>query len=401
MEWNNQLLDATLSCFDPVAKPASPPGSYKNQTTTAPFENTWGVIHQEDGTLKLRYPDEEGIQTVEVEYCIGDGQRSIPGEYIQNEAGTGREILVTVPMVKTDGGVWELTMDPGPGYHDVTFLVNHVKVINPKVPWGYDGFGPRNFVEVADDPLFLLQDVPHGSLTRELFSSSVTGRTRACWVYTPPGYHCSQERYPVLYVQHGSGESEISWFQSGKIDILLDNLIAAGLAKPMILVTGNEYFFRSTETPNVYAECAGDEVMCRDIIPFIDGKYRTIPHREFRAAAGLSMGGAHSRRIALKHTDLFANLAMFSSGVGYPVPPARDGSNDFLKIYEDKERFNHTMKLVLVTCGDADRVNDHTQCFAEELAEKGFNIQFRLYHGRHEWNVWRPSMRDFMQMLWK
>ena len=399
MDRFNQSLNAHLLCYDPVFQ-AEGSVALKGRRTAGvveadqPFRNEPGVRAREDGRADVScYAP--NAKEVTITYGIADGIRSTPDDF--KEGGRGEWPMETMPLTKGDDGYWRGVIDPGPGQHDVFFAVDGVTIINHGAPYCYEDFGVRNFVNLPDDPCYELQDVPHGSLTRELFYSETTGRTRPCWVYTPPGYKDSQERYPVLYINHGGREGETSWFVSGKTDMILDNLIAAGLARPMIVVANSCYCYREMG-PDQFVECSYTDVLCNDCIPFIDRNYRTIPHRESRAVAGLSRGGGQSRRVVFGRHDLFAWAGLFSSGEGFPV---KNVDYDFTELFADRERFNALMKLIFVTCGDSDPRIDYTTEEANLWADKGYHVEMRAYRGRHEWNVWRASVRDFAKKLFR
>ncbi len=398
MDRFNQSLNSHLLCYDPVQKAKVPMAKLGNPRQAGapnrePFKNVPGVRAQEDGTAELSFyaPDAKKVQ---VKYTVNNYVRSRPDDF--KPGGRGADVKETVDLEKHDDGYWYCTIDPGPGYHDIFFSVDGVDVINFGSPYGYDG-GIRNFIDLPDDPVYQLQDVPHGALTREIYYSSATGRMRPCWVYTPPGYKKGTDSYPVLYIQHGGGEDEVCWFQSGKLDMILDNLIASGDAVPMIVVANNGYAYKEI-APDEFQEQSIVDVICNDCVPFIDENYRTIADREHRAVAGLSMGGGHSRRVAFGRPDLFANAGFFSSGEGFPV---KNTDYDFSELFATKESFNSVMKFVYVTCGDADPRIEYTPSDVQPFIDKGYNIEYRTYKGRHEWNVWRASARDFVKKLFK
>jgi enterochelin esterase-like enzyme len=161
------------------------------------------------------------------------------------------------------------------------------------------------------------KDVPHGEVRSRWYKSKVTGHTRHVMVYTPPGYDTDlNKRYPVLYLQHGGGEDETGWTRQGHVNFILDNLIAAGKARPMIVVMEKGYARRAGAPAGPVGKGKGggafEDVVRKDLVPLIDSTYRTIPHREQRAIAGLSMGAGQSMRIGLAHLDTFSAIGAFS-----------------------------------------------------------------------------------------
>lgn len=206
------------------------------------------------------------------------------------------------PMKKDDEGYFTATISGiKPGFHYHHYLVDGVRAINPMVPIGYGSFTPINFIEVADDEcdFYMLKDVPHGEIRMEIYPSSVTGRTRACYVYTPPGYGKDGNRkYPVLYVQHGVGENETGWVWQGKMHHIMDNLIAEGGCEEMLVVANTGYAF-TEDGKDDYLPGEFDRVLIEDCIPFIESKYSVRSDRKGRAIAGLSMGSVQAARTAV------------------------------------------------------------------------------------------------------
>ena len=400
----SQSLNTHFLCFDPIYKRRPLQKISKNPRKDSPgavkegtFEVERGFECKEDGTVDVGFfaPD---AKEVTVTYDAGAGVKSVPGDFATGPFGYDSHnctTSVTVQMKKDEYGYWRAKLDPGPGVFEIFYKVDGVPCVNPWAPVSYGDYGVRNFVNLPDDPCYELQDVPHGSLTREIYYSKTTERMHACMVYTPPGYKSSDERYPVLYIQHGGTGDEVVWFLYGKLDMMVDNLSAAGEAKPMIIVTNCGYPFKEIE-PGVFTECAFSDLLINDCIPFIDANYRTIADREHRAVAGLSMGGGHARRCGLGHTDVFANVGLFSSGEGFPIKKA---DFDFTELFSDSKKFNEHMKTVFVSCGDVDPRIEYTEPEVKALIEKGFNLEFKAYRGKHEWNVWRASARDFIKKI--
>lgn len=204
-----------------------------------------------------------------------------------------------------------------------------------------------------------------------------------------------EDDYWRLEIHPGVGEDEICWFQSGKIDIMMDNLIAQGRVKPMIIVANNGYAMKKIDEYHIM-ECRLDEVIINDCMPHIERSYRVKKDRRFHAAAGLSMGGGHVRRLVFAHPDCFANVGIFSSFEGFPTTV--DGY-DFSKVMGNEKVFNQTMDTVLITCGDGDPRIFKTRQNVEDLQDAGFHIDFASFPGHHEWNVWRASMKAFVEKL--
>ena len=268
------------------------------------------------------------------------------------------------------------------------------------MPYGYGGFTPANFFEVPggiDPELYLLKDVPHGSVRMCLYPCTMTGKTRAVWVYTPPKYDEEPEkRYPVLYLQHGGGENEIGWVWQGKINYIADNLLSEGKIEEMIIVMNDGYAFHPDGSGN-HAMGDLDEVLVQDCIPFIDQKFRTVPDRHHRAMAGLSMGAMQSNMGVFRNLDYFANAGMFSGGFRLT------GDNyDLRDVFEDPEKFNELFDVCFVASGEQEQpMCDELREMIRKQNEIGVNTHFYSCPGYHEWDTWRNAARHFMELLFR
>src|SRR5262249_14128075 len=228
-------------------------------------------------------------------------------------------------------GVWTITTEPlVPGFHYYTFVIDGARVSDPNSETFFGVSRMMSGIEVPEkgvdfyDP----KDVAHGEVRERWYHSKSTDTWRRCYVYTPPDYDSnSSRRYPVLYLQHGAGEDERGWPTQGHVNFILDNLIAAGKAKPMIIVMdngGGGAAFAGGPRGRGGPPPAGrgglgnfgafQEILLDELIPMIDSTYRTISDREHRAMAGLSMGGMQTMQIGLGHLDKFAYLGGFSGG---------------------------------------------------------------------------------------
>lgn len=288
--------------------------------------------------------------------------------------------------------------NPEPGFHYVTFEVNGTRVINEQAPIGYGCFQAINYLEVPEPEFHFheLKNVPHGQLHMNYYTSSQTGREKLCYVYTPAGYNpVGEKRYPVLYLQHGGGENEIGWVRQGKIANIADGLIADGKMREMIIVMNTGYAFRKDGTSHP-AVGSFEEELTQDCIPYIDSRYRTLPDKEHRAMAGLSMGGIQSQKIALHHTDLFAWLGIFSGGL-----VISDEEEDYRPLLHHKAAFEENLKLLFVSCGKQEGFYAQTAANVKEVKEHGIPIMEYFAEGRHDWNFWRRSVVEFLQVVFK
>lgn len=392
---NNQNQNMHLLCFDPFyPHNVGPMRLIHYGGSDEGFNIESGAVYNTDGSVSLSFWSPKANK-VEVRYRLHNYKLSDPSYRAIKDFY--KDDYVIEEMTKDEDGYWRKTIRPGAGFHSIFYLVDGVRTINTQGPYGYDADGLRNFVDIPDDEDTQLHDVPHGSITREIYKSDVTGRYRACWVYTPASYAKSNKEYPVLFIQHGGGQDEVCWFQSGKLDMILDNLIAKGQAEEMVVVCNNGYAYEKIENGQ-FAERRLDKIIIGECLPFIESKYRVIKDRRSRAVAGLSMGGGHARRLGFGHPDVFANVGVFSSGECFPT---KTEDMDFSELFSDATKFNEMMDIVFIGCGDADPRYDKTMADLQPLQQRGLNIEFRGYLGQHEWNVWRYCAKDYVKKIFK
>ncbi|MFZ1012276.1 MAG: alpha/beta hydrolase-fold protein, partial [Terracidiphilus sp.] len=269
-------------------------------------------------------------------------------------------------MVKSQSGVWEVTTKPLlPGFHYYAISVDGFVSNDPGSRVFFAAGKEVSGLEVPapESDFFAIEDVPHGSVRTEWYRSKKTGQTRRIFVYTPPGYDRSDQRYPVLYLQHGFGEDEAGWSDQGHENFILDNLIAAGKAKPMIIVNANGMADVELQPPppppvhrdtNQSPSSTGvarffmdqryplfDSMLTNELVPFIDATFRTIPDREHRALAGLSMGGAQALRVGFHHMDQFSYIGAFS-----PAIDITDTQRDYDGVLANPEKVNRQLRLL-------------------------------------------------------
>ena len=312
-------------------------------------------------------------------------------------------------MERGDEGVWTKTSPPVvPGFHYYAFIVDGVQVNDPGSDVFFGTGKPTGGIEIPQSGVdfYHAQDVPHGEVRSRWYNSQVTGKTRHIMVYTPPGYDADQQqRYPVLYLQHGGGEDETGWTRQGHANFILDNLIAAGKAQPMIVVMEKGYATRAGE-PAVPAERgrgdggAFEDVVLKDLIPMIDAVYRTRADREHRAIAGLSMGGGQALRIGLTHLDTFSVVASFSGVRDVDLKTSYDG------VFADPAAFDKKVTLLYLhsgTVGLDARIHTSASNLYSVLQQSGIkNVVFRDAEGlAHEWQTWRYALHDFAPRLFR
>ena len=238
-------------------------------------------------------------------------------------------------LAKDENGVWTGESAPqDEGFHYYQLNIDGASVPDPNSLYFYGAgrWGSGIEVPAGDEEFYALKNVPHGQVREYLYFSEINKNMRRCFVYTPPEYDKDAgTRYPVLYLQHGGGEDETGWTNQGKVNLIMDNLIAQGRIKPFIIVMDNGSWRMPQETRSSPPDSAKKEerprtwppkgwadvfmkTMVEEIVPMIDANYRTIADRDHRAMAGLSMGGMQTRIITLAHPDKFSYIGMFSGG---------------------------------------------------------------------------------------
>ena len=314
-------------------------------------------------------------------------------------------------MKKDDKGIWTVTTDPQvPGFHYYSLVIDGVKVSDPASDSFYGTGRMSSAIDIpeAGTDFYTVKNVPHGEISSKVYFSKTTGTWRRLNIYTPPGYiNSGKEQYPVLYIQHGGGEDERGWAVQGKTDIILDNLIAEGKAKPMLVVIPNGNVSKPGTTAGGYndaAMAAYKEELFENVIPFIERNYKVKATSENRAIAGLSMGGGQAFYTGLRNTDMFANIGVFSTGLFGGIAqtgPAFDPEKVIPGILTNPESFNKKLKVFYLSVGEQDPRIEPTKKILQAFRDKGLKVQFSSFPGGHELQVWRKSLHDFAQKIFK
>ncbi|MBZ5670139.1 MAG: esterase [Acidobacteriia bacterium] len=327
-------------------------------------------------------------------------------------------------MVKQPDGFWTVTTPPlVPGLHYYTLMIDGAEVSDLNSHAFFGGSKHASAVEVPEpgSTYYSIQDVPHGQVREVWYYSKVTGTWRHALVYAPPNYDVQTNvRYPVLYLQHGGGEDETGWTKQGHANFILDNLIAAGSCKPMILVMAYGYArragqpapdltgkpFGSPEVMRAMQEMAAafEDDVTQVLIPYIDSNFRTIPDRDHRAMAGLSMGGMQTFQVTFNHLDMFSYIGGFSGAAGPLVLGNQklDVKTAFNGALADPAAFAKKVHLLWVGVGteEPERMRAGLQTLHTSLLEA--NIQHVFYESpgtAHEWQTWRRDLKDFAPRL--
>jgi len=310
------------------------------------------------------------------------------------------------PMTKASNGVWETTIGPlAPGVYQYSFGVHGVTVVDPSnQDVNETTTGLRNLVVVPGGEWTDAKPVPHGAVAEVFYPSSVLGRERRLHVYTPPGYASGSDKLPVFYLLHGSGDSDQSWNAIGRAGIIVDNMIAAGKARPMIVVMPNGHTRVGAQTASPESRAEFVREFTTDIVPFVEKNYRVRADRASRAIAGLSMGGGQTLNIAIPQLDKFAYIGVFSAGLsggGAGQPNALEAWEAQNKTALDNAALKKDVKLLWFSTGKEDPAMTNTMNAVNLLKKHGFSPVFQESQGGHTWENWRDYLVIFGGQLFR
>jgi enterochelin esterase-like enzyme len=318
----------------------------------------------------------------------------------------------TYPMTKDEAGIWSVTIGPlAPDVYNYQFNVDGVIAMdprNPAVKLGFGAFPPANLFEIPGDEFDDAKNVPHGTVRIETYHSKTMGVPRTIWVYTPPGYETGNTRYPVFYLLHGAGNTDNSWMLTGRANYIMDNLIAEGKTKPMIIVNPLGYVRQGVnlapERPVANAPtgpAAGigggmfGKDLLDDVIPFVEQKFRTLKDADSRAIGGLSMGGGQTVAIGFANPDKFHSIVVMSAG-------GQNVEENYPGFFKDAAATNKALKLLWVGIGKDDKlVMAASNALKDSLTKGGIEFTYRETEGRHEWVVWRHHLREVAPLLFR
>lgn len=322
---------------------------------------------------------------------------------------------VRYDLVKDSKGVW--TGDSRPqdeGFHYYQLNIDGARVPDPGSMFFYGAsrWGSGIEIPAIDQEFYALKNVPHGQVRENLYFSEITRAWRRCFVYTPPGYDKnSSVRYPVLYLQHGMGEDETGWPVQGKANLILDNLTAEEKAVPMIIVIDNGYASKPSQVQTPGSPPGGpggistfEEVLINEIIPMIDGSYRTIADRSHRAMAGLSMGANQTIQITMNNLDKFSYIGGFSGTSNFPNTTEIDPATFMNGKFKDGDALNKQIRLFWLGLGtkEPDPFPGSVGAFRAMLDKTGVKyVYYESQSTAHEWLTWRRDLFRFAQLLFK
>ena len=314
-------------------------------------------------------------------------------------------------FTKDDDGIWSATVGPiDPGAYRYTFLVDGVPTMDPRNPAvSESNTNSWSLVYVPGAEFMDTAEVPHGAVATVTYYSTALARFRRMHVYTPPGYELGGGKFPIFYLLHGSGDCDDSWTSVGRAGFILDNLIAAKKAQPMIVVMPAGHTSTTPLMPGAPRPTRDEfaEDFTTDIVPYVEKHYRALTDRAHTAIAGLSMGGGQTLNISMAHLDRFAYVGVFSAGVfsfgrGGPATPAPPSEWEQQRAgMLDDAALKPGLKLLWFGTGSEDRLMPTTKATIEMLKKHGFTPFFRESAGGHTWINWRNYLAEFAPQLFQ
>lgn len=309
-------------------------------------------------------------------------------------------------LTKDSDGVWKTTTDSlSEGFHYYSMVIDNVPVADPssKTFYGMGRYASGIEVSFAGDGYYAMKDVPHGDIRIQNFFSKVTNSWRRVFIYTPPGYDKNTaDSYPVLYILHGGGEDEGGWAMQGKTNLIMDNLIAEGKAKPMIVVMPDANIgpagFGSFGARNLQMF---DRELKESVIPFAEANFRIKKDAANRALAGLSMGGIYTLHTGIQNYNMFSSLGVFSSG--WILPSLQETADkEYQFMTDNKSQINSSIKNFWISMGGKEDIAyKNGQVMIKKLDDLGIKYTYSEYPGGHTWPVWRNNLYNFAQLLFK
>lgn len=362
-------LTLLLSATAALAQPSRPP----------PVESP--VVHTDRTvTFRLRAPNAQKVE--------------LSGQFLKGNQ----------PMQKDEAGVWSLTVGPvEPNLYPYNFVVDGLAVADPANPdlFPNERFKP-SLVDIPGDApaLHQAQNVPRGEMTYAYYESKTLNRTRPLVIYTPPGYRAGTDRYPVLYLVSGTTDTEETWFRAGRVNVILDNLIAQKKAVPMLVVMPYGNMQMGTprpDTPQVadMYRVFSDELVT-DVIPYVEANYRVRTRREDRAIAGFSRGGGQSLFTAFSHPDKFAWIGSYAA---YLTPEVCE--QHFPDLFAHPAATNARTKLLWLGVGRGDFLYKHAVAFSSYLTSKSINHVELITEGGHTWMNARHYLAETLQRFFR
>lgn len=302
-------------------------------------------------------------------------------------------------LTRGEKGIWSVTLGPlAPGLFIYSFNVDGVAMadpFNPEVKLRARSAGSIVVVPGAEASFWDAADVPHGTVEINWHRSAVLGQMRQLWVYLPPGYAKDRRKYPVLYLLHGRNGTAADWTQAGLVNLIMDNLLAAGRAQPMIIVMPWLHAL-PFDAPPLESNDALADYLLKDVLPLVESRYRAARDPGHRALFGLSLGGAAALTTGLNHPELFSQIAAYSTG-GAPA----ELEKRLLPALEHPDRLNAALTLLWLGCGKGDPLFPTNEGLAKLLGEHGVKATFHPTEGVHNWSLWREYFHETAPLLFR
>lgn len=360
----------------------------KNTEGLTPFSaplNSPEVHDDQTVTFRLKAPNAEKVE--------------LPAGAIHTALDLGRE---PIPFTKGADGIWTLTIGPlEPDMYAYHLRVDGVQIADPSNTYAaFTAMPPYSQLVVhGDGPAYYdAQNVPHGNVTRHVYHSEVTQGERELYVYTPPAYN-PKKKYPVLYLLGGSGELPSNWVYDGRVNFIMDNLLAEGKATPMIIaLPNNQIIHRNHPKHSELTFDIFERELREHVIPVVDNAYSTIQSPKGRAISGLSMGGRHSMFIGFRSLDLFANFGILSAG--------DVDAETSLKNFLNDSKVNEKVDYLFVGQGTKEAqgfFNQRVQGLLDALNNHDITHEYYIGgNGGHDWSTWRHLLYyRFLPNLWE
>lgn len=312
-------------------------------------------------------------------------------------------------FVKDEKGIWSATVGPvEPGAYRYRFMVDGVATVDPRnAAISESNTNVSSLVYVPGAEFMDAGKVPHGAVAEVLYWSTALGRYRRMHVYTPPGYELGKGKFPVFYLLHGAGDNDDAWTSVGRAGFILDNLIASGKAKPMVVV------MPAGHTSTTGGMSGMDDItkdFVEDVMPYVEKNYRVRKGRADRAIAGLSMGGMQTLNVSFSQLDKFAYIGVYSSGIfslgprrpgaAAPATPPPDWEKQHLAAL-DNAQLKKGLKLLWFSTGKEDFLLNATKATVEMLKKHGFAPVYEESTGGHTWVNWRNYLNEFAPKLFR
>ncbi len=314
-------------------------------------------------------------------------------------------------LAKDEKGTWSVTVGPlPPDFYSYAFTVDGVRTLDPQNPTIKQGITSLDNMFFLPGPEADFQDnkpVPHGDIRTVWYPSSTLKEQRRMHVYTPPGYDASSDKYPVFYLLHGGGDEDSGWSTVGRAGFILDNLLAAGQARPMIVVMPNGSLPRPAVAPGAQLDPKELAAMqdrftnelLKDVVPTIEKHFRVKTGAENRALAGLSMGGGQTTRVLTSHPEQFGYVGIWSAGLFGGDPAAFEQQNK--AFLENAAGVNKSVKRLEIAVGDKDFALARAKALAGVFEKHGIKHQLKLTGGGHTWINWRHYLNEFAPQLFR